>query len=374
VVLGIALITFLGGHFIFGLDGTQALLNAIAVLVISCPCAMGLATPTAVMVGVGRLAKNGILVKGGQTLEVLSRVKHFIFDKTGTLTTGELAIAEFETYQGSAGEQKALILALEKHSSHPIAKSLVEALSRELAAEALPELRQVKEIKGLGIEAMSATGTPIAIGSHRLFSAYDLPLHKAPGTVFLFVKKKLAARLLLKDSLKPDAVPTIQSLTQKGIQPIILSGDREGQTSEVAKALGITNYYAEKLPQQKLEIVDQYREKGVTAMVGDGINDAAALAKADVGISLGDASAVAINSAQVVVLNDHMQGLQRALDITRHTVLTIRQNLFWAFAYNVVAIPIAAMGFLNPMWGAAFMAFSDIVVIGNSIRLRYKRI
>jgi len=370
-VLGIALLTFLLAHFAFQLPATQALLNAIAVLVISCPCAMGLATPTAVMVGVSRLAKNGILVKGGQTLELLSKVENFIFDKTGTLTSGDLQLDKIFVEKEQEENAIALILALEQHSSHPIAKSLTKQLKSRVSPEDLPVLEEIEEVKGVGVRAKLSDGTLIELGSSRILEDQgNLP----EGQVFLVKDGRLLARILLKDSLRSDAAETIAFLKQKDINPIILSGDKYQATESVAKQLNIEEFYAEQLPQQKLERVKKLGATQLTAMVGDGINDAAALSAATVGISMGGASAIAIQSAQVILLQDELSKIQDALGITKHTVLTIRQNLFWAFAYNVVAIPIAALGFLNPMWGALFMAFSDVVVIGNSVRLRYKRI
>ena len=184
----------------------------------------------------------------------------------------------------------------------------------------------------------------------------------------------MLATIDIADELKPEAKGVIAYLKAQGIRPVVLSGDRRAKTEEVAAELGIETAFAEQLPEQKLKVVEELSRQAPTAMIGDGINDAPALAKATVGVSLSNASQVAIQSAQIVLLNGKLEHLEKAWAISRHTVLTIRQNLFWAFAYNIVAIPIAAMGFLNPMWGALFMAFSDVVVIGNSIRLKYKKV
>jgi P-type Cu+ transporter len=369
-VVFIALLTVLLGHFAFGLPFNQALMNAIAVLVISCPCAMGLATPTAVMVGVGRLAKNGILVKGGQTLEVFSRIKNAVFDKTGTLTTGKFHIQHIEYHQGQEARVNALIHRLEQYSSHPIAQSLTKAMEGRLNGVEL-ELAQVEERKGLGVFAQDQAGNRYAIGSQRIL---EKSRPENGNHIFLTENGRLLATIEITDELKPEAAEAIRQLKAKGIHPVVLSGDRRGKTEAIAAALGIEEVYAEQLPEQKLHVVERLSNEAPTAMIGDGINDAPALAKATVGVSLSNASQAAIQSAQIVLLNGKLDYLNQALSISSHTVLTIRQNLFWAFSYNIVAIPIAALGFLNPMWGALFMAFSDVIVIGNSIRLKYKRI
>jgi Cu+-exporting ATPase len=370
VVLGIALLTLLIGHFGFGLSFQQALMNSIAVLVISCPCAMGLATPTAVMVGVGRLARNGILVKGGQTVETLAQVQQIVFDKTGTLTDGQLKVEQINYASDDSQEYiHALIYEMEKYSSHPIAQTMRDYLEDKKRARIV--LEDIEELKGWGMKARSETGEFLALGSYRM-----LPDHIPSDGAQLFLVKGdvLLASIHLSDAVKSDAAEVIQYFQKQSVNPIILSGDSNTKAQLVANQLGIQEYYAEQLPKQKLDKIAALSEESITAMVGDGINDAPALAKADLGISLSNASQVAIQSAQIVLLNGRLSRLATAFNISKATVLTIKQNLFWAFAYNVVAIPIAAMGFLNPMWGALFMAFSDIVVIGNSIRLKYKRL
>ena len=370
VVLSIALLTFLAGHFLFDLPAPKAMMNAIAVLVISCPCAMGLATPTAVMVGVGRMARNGILVRGGQTLEVFSKIKNMVFDKTGTLTSGDFELKHIDYFTADEQRVNRLIYTMERHSSHPIAQSLVRALAERMNGSE-PENLSVKEEKGIGVTAEDEKGNIYHIGSRRILK--DVQAQEESG-IFLTQNGRLLASIDLSDEIKPKAAETVAFLRQNGIRPVVLSGDREPKTRLVARSLGIDDYYAEKLPAEKLEIIGNLSEEAPTAMVGDGINDAPALARATLGISLSNASHAAIQSAQIVLLNGNLDRLQKAVGISRQTVLTIRQNLFWAFAYNIVAIPVAAAGFLNPMWGALFMAFSDIVVIGNSIRLRFKSI
>lgn len=371
VVLGISVLTFVLGHFVFAFSVQAALMNAIAVLVISCPCAMGLATPTAVMVGVGRMARQGILVKGGQTLELMSRVKQMVFDKTGTLTTGRFKLKEIDYHSDDQRLIHSLVHKLEQRSSHPLAQSLVSEMTQLPNGQSL-SFRQIEERKGLGVTAVDEDGNQYEIGSARLLA--DPAQVSANHQVYLLQNKQLLARIALEDEIRPAAAVTISRLKGLGVEPVILSGDQVAKTAQVAKALQVDHYEGEQLPAQKLTAIEQLRKRGLTAMVGDGINDAPALAKADIGISLGGASQAAIQSAEIVLLRPQLNKILDALVISRHTVKTIKQNLFWAFAYNIVAIPIAAAGYLNPMWGALFMAFSDVIVIGNSILLRSKRL
>ena len=370
VVLGIAALTFVIGHWGFGLLFQQALMNAIAVLVISCPCAMGLATPTAVMVGVGRLAKNGVLIKGGRTVEQLARLKRIIFDKTGTLTTGDFRIKDIKYPAGEEELSNTIIHQIEQYSSHPIAASLQsEMIGRPMLMGVA--LQDIREEKGIGMFASDRQGNCFRLGSQRILKQEGFD---TDADLYLTRNDEVMAQIYLGDQTKDGVETTLTYLKKEGIEPVILSGDRQQKTQLIAEQLTVDTFYAEQLPDQKLAIVEQLSREELTAMVGDGINDAPALAKADLGISLSNASQVAIQSAQVVLLNGRIDVLPKALQISKHTVRTIRQNLFWAFIYNIVAIPIAAAGLLNPMLGALFMAFSDVVVIGNSIRLKYKSV
>ncbi|MBI5917306.1 MAG: cadmium-translocating P-type ATPase [Bacteroidetes bacterium] len=373
VVLAISALTFVFSAFIFGVPLQKSMMNAIAVLVISCPCAMGLATPTAVMVGVGRLAKNGILVKGAKTLEVFSGIKNFVFDKTGTLTTGDFKLKKITYYVENEQVVQSMLLKMERHSSHPIAKSLVKALSENNqngGSPNAPQLLKIKELKGQGVMAEDAEGNTYRLGS-RHFAA---PFATGDAPFYFSKNDTLLATVEIEDDVKPETVAVMDYLRSRGKVPVILSGDREAKTASVAKQLHIEKYYAAQLPAQKLEVIDQLMADAPTAMIGDGINDAPALARSTIGVSLSNASQVAVQSAQIILLNGNLDRLPRALAISDATLLTIKQNLFWAFAYNIVAIPIAAAGFLNPTWGALFMAFSDVVVIGNSIRLKTRRV
>ncbi len=368
LVVSIAVLTFTISFFAFNVTFQSSLLRSIAVLVISCPCAMGLATPTAVMVGVGRVAKNGILIKGGQTLETFANIENIVFDKTGTLTTGRFSIQGIHVNgKADEAEVKAILKGLEQYSSHPIA----ESIKAELKDTQALSITGVKEQKGLGLKGLDANDNQYELGSFQVASHLtDDDTHN----LYLIRNQELIATVDIEDEIKPEAKETIAFLKQRGIRTILLSGDSEAKCQRIARELGIDTVYAGQLPKDKLSIIERLSAEAPTAMVGDGINDAPALAKATVGISMSDATQIAIHSSHIILLNGDLSHLRKALGISGKTLQTIRENLFWALSYNVVAIPIAALGFLNPMFGALFMAFSDVVVIGNSIRLRTKKI
>jgi Cu+-exporting ATPase len=347
-------------------------MNRIAVLVISCPCAMGLATPTAVMVGVGKLAKNGILVKGAKTVEIFASIKNFVFDKTGTLTTGNFKIKNIDYSIDNKELIHSLIYKMEQRSSHPIAKSLVKELEdkERFARTGSIHFSKLDEVKGKGVLGIDKEGNTYKIGT----LTFSLPnSQKGEHSLYLSKNNELLATIDIADELKPDTKATIDFLRDNDKNPIILSGDKQEKTETIANQLSVKEFYAEKLPSTKLEIIEKLSQSAPTAMIGDGINDAPALAKATIGVSLSNASQVAIQSAQVVLLDGKMERLSKAVSISQDTLRTIKQNLFWAFAYNIVAIPVAAFGFLNPMWGALFMGFSDVVIIMNSVRFKLKK-
>jgi P-type Cu+ transporter len=367
IVIGVAILTFLLAYFAFDVSFRQSLMNAIAVMVISCPCAMGLATPTAVMVGLGRSAKNGVLIKGGETVEEMSDLDYMVFDKTGTLTSGNFSIRAMHS-ELTEEETASIVLGLESHSNHPIAKSLVNILKEKATKKII--FTEVKEEKGVGMKGVDSDGNTYQIGSKQLVDTeyaheYD---------IFLLKNDLPVAKIAIEDELKPDALDLIKILKERRITPVLLSGDRKEKCVALANKIGIQEVYAEKLPHEKLTIIEELKRKGKVAMVGDGINDGPALTTANVGISLGNASQVAIQSAKVVLLNNDLKSIITLLRIGKHTLLTIKQNLFWAFFYNIFAIPLAALGFLSPMLAALAMACSDVVVIGNSIRLKYKKL
>ena len=365
IVLSISTLTFFLGHYFFNIELQDAFLRSIAVLVISCPCAMGLATPTAIMVGIGIAAKNGILIKGGDTLEKLAKIKNIVFDKTGTLTTGKFIVSEFNIIKGEKDEISNIIYNVEQYSSHPIAKSLCDFFHDKY----IPlEVSNINEKKGISISA-EIKENKYTIGSSKIYSSkkqYDL---------FVMKNDVLIATLNITDSIKTNTNRVISLLHEKGYTSTLLSGDKKEKCNHLASILGIKKIFSEQLPQDKIRRIEELENLDKTIMVGDGINDAPALAKASIGMSLGNATEIAIQSADIILLNNKdLTQLPKVIQIGKHTLLTIKQNLFWAFAYNTIAIPVAIMGLLNPMWGALFMAFSDVIVIGNSIRLRYKKI
>ncbi|MFT6849359.1 MAG: Cu+-exporting ATPase [Sphingobacteriales bacterium] len=365
VVVGIAVLTFLITFFIADGGIRASILSAVAVLVISCPCAMGLATPTAVAVGIGRSASEGILIKGGSVLEDFSQIKTVFFDKTGTLTTGDFKITDFTAFEGDDISAQGIIKTLEEKSNHPIAISLFKAF-----ADVEPvSLEDIHEIKGEGMSGKSPSGDVFKISST---TKMDEGLKSFDGC--LTKNGKPIAAWKLGDDVKSGAKELIQFFKAKGIHPVLLSGDRKENCDKVASLLEIETVYSQKLPHEKLEILKSAAKTQKIAMVGDGVNDAPSLASATVGISLGNASKIAMDASGIILLKDDLFQLQKAFSISAKTLQTIKQNLFWAFSYNLVAIPIAAFGMLNPMVAALSMAFSDVMVIGNSLRLKVRKI
>lgn len=370
VVLLLSLTTFFVAAFLFDISYQDALLRAIAVLVISCPCALGLATPTAVMVGVGRLAKSGVIIKGGATLEALGNLKTMVFDKTGTLTTGEFTISEpMNTRHDEVAYVKALCYHLEKISAHPIAKSILTSFEPFNNPDVLPVFIKVWEDKGVGVSGMDDKENVYFLGNWPAGKP-----NKPDADLFLFINNEIRASFVISDKVRPEAAVVISGLKLRNISTLILSGDNENKTKKVAGELGIDHYYASKLPAEKLDIISGYSNENVTAMIGDGVNDAPSLTRASVGISIGNASQMAVQSAQVILMNGNLSKLLEALDISKLTVKTLKSSIFWAFSYNIIAIPLAMGGFLNPTWGALFMAFSDLIVIGNALFLNYRKL
>lgn len=367
IVLLISLSTFLVEYFALHFQLRDAIMNAIAVLVVSCPCAMGLATPTAVMVGIGRAARSGILIRSGKVLEELNNVKIVVFDKTGTITTGKFHAISLQAKDSNSTEEiRSALASLEKYSSHPLAVSILELLNETSTIE----MRDVKEEKGVGISGVDTQGNTWEVGSWRIVGK-----NQEHHDLFILKNKELVATADLQDDIKPGVKNLVDYLHSKNIRTVLLSGDRKDKCEQVAKAIGITEVYYEQLPDQKLLKIGELVAAGKTVMIGDGVNDAPALAKANIGISLSDASKAALNSAQVIVPGESsLEHVKVALLIGVHSMKTIKQNLFWAFFYNTLAIPIAAAGFLSPMVAALSMAFSDVIVIGNSLRLRNKKL
>ena len=368
LVLGIALLTLIINWVILK-DFTPSLMRAIAVLVIACPCAMGLATPAAIAVGLGRAAKNGILFRNATSLENFKDIQQVVFDKTGTLTTGNFSVAGYKIFDASFSDAdfKRLVYSMEKFSSHPLATSLSAAWKTPGAIR----WKKIDEVKGSGMKAIDQEGNEYWAGSYKIAAHLSADEN---FNIYVLKNGRLIGAISLADELRPEAREVIRYFQSKNIKTILLSGDRYEKAEQIAKELGMDEVIAEKTPDQKMQIIAEKTAAAPTAMVGDGINDAPALAKATIGISMSDASQIAIQSAPVVLMNQGLKNLPMALGLGRHTYKTIKENLFWAFSYNIVAIPVAALGFLTPTFGALVMAFSDVVLAANSSRLLVKKV
>jgi Cu+-exporting ATPase len=365
LILSISALTFLLSFFVFNISSGDALMRAIAVLVISCPCAMGLATPAAIAVGLGRAAKHGILFKNASALESFQTIRQVVFDKTGTLTTGKFTISAFHTTIDES-EFKKIAYSLEKYSDHPIAKAITEAWK---TSEVI-SWKKADEEKGMGITAADATGNIFKAGSFKLLSQSPAQKHN----IYILKNEEVIGWIDIEDELRPEAKEVVEWLHERKIKTILLSGDLQNKCNAIAAKLGIDEVLAEQSPAQKLEKITALAAAVPTAMVGDGINDAPALAKATLGISLSDASQIAMQSADVILMNTGLKQLPLALGLGKHTFLTIKQNLFWAFIYNIVAIPVAVLGLLTPAFAALAMGFSDIVLAANSLYLFIKKV
>jgi P-type Cu+ transporter len=370
-VLSIAIVT-LAVNWIVLNEFTPSLLRAIAVLVISCPCAMGLATPAAIAVGLGRGARNGILFRNSKSLELFKDIRQVVFDKTGTLTTGKFVISNWELTNNNLTREefKRIVYSLEKYSNHPLAKTI----THEWKVKNPIRWKNVEEVKGKGMVATDVEGNAFSLGSYKTASALT---NEGNHNIYLAKNNELVGWIDLADELRPESKSVVHYLNAKGIKTILLSGDRYEKTKRLAESLGIEEVIAEQTPEQKLQKVEELTNQQPTIMVGDGINDAPALAKATIGISMSEASQLAMQSASVVLMSSGLTKLPMALGLGRHTYLTIKQNLFWAFAYNIVAIPVAAVGLLGtygPTYGALIMGLSDVVLAINSVRLFVKKV
>lgn len=365
VVISIALLTIAVNYFIVHQTFQESLMRSIAVLVISCPCAMGLATPAAIAVGLGRAAKEGILFTDTKSMELFKNIKQMVFDKTGTLTNGKFIVKAYQSHL-SDEEFKRIVYSLEKFSTHPIAESIAASCKVSNAEK----WKKIEEIKGLGMKAEDKAGNVYWIGSSKIDNNIkDLSHH-------LYVKKnnELIGWIDIADELREEAIDVINFCKRKNIKTILLSGDTYSKTKIIAEKLGIDEVIAEQTPAQKLKKIEELVNEAPTVMVGDGINDAPALAKATISISLSKASQLAIQSASVVLMDGGLKKLPMAMQLGRHTYGTIKGNLFWAFFYNIIAIPVAAIGLLTPTAGALIMGLSDVVLAGNSLWLKWKKL
>jgi P-type Cu+ transporter len=379
-VLLIALATLLG-WLLLGVGIETSLLNAVAVLVIACPCALGLATPTAIMAGTGVAARHGILIKDAEALEVAHSVTLVAFDKTGTLTSGAPRIAHLRAVDSDTTQLLQLAGALQRGSEHPLAKAVLDQCTEQQLS--LADVSNSKALAGRGIAGQIGE-RQLALGNKRLLEehflhhdelAADALAWEAEGRTLSWLlelapQPQVLGLFAFGDTLKPGAAEAIAALTAQGIASHLISGDNPGSVKAVADALGISAAHAEVLPADKAAIIIELKKHAVVAMVGDGINDAPALAAADVGIAMGSGTDVAMHAAGITLMRGDPRLVADALDISRRTYNKIRQNLFWAFAYNLVGIPLAAAGLLNPMLAGAAMALSSVSVVSNALLLK----
>jgi Cu+-exporting ATPase len=390
-VLAVAVVTFIVWYVAGGsVELPRAISAAVSVLIIACPCAMGLAVPTAVMVATGRGAELGLLIKGGEALQRAGDVNTVVLDKTGTVTEGTPAVLSVMSL-GSMGKDDVLAYAaaLEKHSEHPVAAAIVRA-----AAESAPTLavREFKSLTGAGVTG-KVNHRDVAVGNVRLMREIGVsgevgrrtPESVKQGTateLYVAIDHSIAGVIVVSDSLRPTSRDAVRELEAMGIEVMLLTGDRRSSAESVARAIGVNTVIAEVFPEDKVKEIRSLQEGGrVVAMVGDGINDAPALAQSDVGISMPKGTDIAIEASDIALMRSDLRGVPAAISLSRQTMAIMKQNLFWAFVYNVIGIPIAA-GVLYPITGvmlspviaSAAMALSSISVVGNSLRLRHARV
>lgn len=380
IVIVVAFIT-LGAWLGAGFPVAAAFTAAVAVLVIACPCALGLATPTALLVGTGRGAQMGILIKGPEVLESTRKVDTVVLDKTGTVTSGKMTLTDVITESGvDRAELLRFAGALEDSSEHPIAQAIAKGATQEVGQ--LPTPEDFANVEGKGVQGI-VEGTPVVVGRESLLADWSQKLSpevarakaqaEGEGKTVVAIGWDGAARgiLVVADTVKPTSAEAIRGLKEIGLTPVLLTGDNEAVARQIAAEVGIEEVIAEVLPKDKVDVVTRLQGEGkIVAMVDDGVNDAPALAQADLGLAMGTGTDVAIEASDITLVRGDLRAAVDAIRLSRKTLSTIKTNLFWAFAYNTAAIPVAALGMLNPMLAGAAMAFSSVFVVGNSLRLR----
>jgi len=380
-VIGAALLAVIGWALIG--NSTMALLSFVAVLIIACPCALGIATPAALMVGVGKGAELGILIRGAEYLEKAEKLNTVVFDKTGTLTKGEPEVTEIVTFEGSEKDVILSAAIAEKGSEHPLAEAIIKRAN--MMGLDVPSAESFEAIPGHGVK-VSSNGKEIFIGNRRLMKDIGIliedkepiisGLEEKGNTVMIVAEnKRLKGLIAVADTLKEHAEDVVKGLKAEGIQVVLLTGDNERTAKAIGAKLGIERIIANVLPGDKAKVIKELQAEGkVVAMVGDGINDAPALAQSDIGIAIGSGSDVAKETGGIILVKDDLRDVIKSIRLSKATMRKIKQNLFWAFFYNTVAIPIAAFGLLNPIIAAAAMAISSLSVVSNSALLKTVKI
>lgn len=374
-VIGIAILTFIL-HRVFGSDVEKSLISAVSVLVIACPCSLGLATPTAIMVGTGKAANEGILIRDAKALENAEKLTAVALDKTGTITKGRPDVVDMINIRGDKSINNSILYSMEIKSEHPIAMAIVDYFHDNPPKKINGSFINI-EGRGVGFKILDKNYYALSIKSiEELGIDIDAEIREnmRPEATYvgLVEDKELNMLVGLVDEIKEDSKESIRFLHDMGLKTVMITGDNEKVAQKIAGSAGIDKYYAEVLPEEKVLKVKELMETEVVGMVGDGINDAPALATADIGFAMGTGTDIAIDSGDITLVGGSLKSVGRAIDISKKTMKTIKQNLFWAFFYNVVGIPIAAIGILNPMIAGAAMAFSSVSVVTNSLRLKNK--
>jgi P-type Cu+ transporter len=381
VVISIALITFLVWYLIIGVPFNSAMLNFIAVLVIACPCALGLATPTAIMVGTGLGASNGILIRNASSLESAFRINTVVLDKTGTITLGKPKVADLKVYNGfHQTDVIKFTVTLETKSEHPMGKALLEYADK---LKVLPaNISEFNSYPGLGITG-KVDNKNIIVGNKKMLERCTIQLAEKEtddnlnvnSSVYIAIDNLLAGIYHISDTIADTSADAIKKLKKMHLTVYMLTGDNQSAAESIAMKVGIENVITDVLPAGKAKVIKDLQSKGkIVAMVGDGINDSPALAQANLGIAIGSGTDIAIETADITLIKNNIMGVSQAITLSYKTLRTIRQNLFWAFIYNIIGIPVAALGLLNPMFAAAAMALSSVSVVSNSLRLKQAKI
>ncbi|UQK60445.1 heavy metal translocating P-type ATPase [Ezakiella coagulans] len=374
-VIGIAILTFLL-HRVFGSDVEKSLISAVSVLVIACPCSLGLATPTAIMVGTGKAANEGILIRDAKALENAEKLTAVALDKTGTITKGKPDVVDMINIKGDKGINRSILYSMEVNSEHPIAMAIVDYFHDNPPKKINGSFINI-EGRGVGFQILDKNYYALSIKSIKELGIQiedDIRKQMRPEVTYVGLVEENELNMLvgLVDEIKEDSIESIRFLHDMGLKTVMITGDNDTVARKIANSAGIDKYYAEVLPEEKVLKVKELMETEVVGMVGDGINDAPALATADIGFAMGTGTDIAIDSGDITLVGGSLKSVARAIDVSKKTMKTIKQNLFWAFFYNVVGIPIAALGILNPMIAGAAMAFSSVSVVTNSLRLKNK--